>query len=144
MLLLLHEVACGYNRTMKRFTVLLLIMAIATSLGACSSSTEPTGTPAYAVTRSWSNGYEESALIYADGRSLMTHGQLIERIKLPADQMALLAAAAALEIPTGTNSDDPIIGVTIGAGTQVRPAGLLKDSLPELLNRLLDSHTLFP
>jgi hypothetical protein len=74
----------------------------------------------------------------------MTHGQLIERIKLPADQMALLAAAAALEIPTGTNSDDPIIGVTIGAGTQVRPAGLLKDSLPELLNRLLDSHTLFP
>ena len=129
---------------MKRFAVLLLAVVVATSLGACSSASEPTGTAAYAVTRSWSNGYEESALIFADGRSIMTHGQLIERIKLPADQMALLAAAAALEIPAGTNNDDPILGVTIGDSAQVRPAGLLKDSLPELLNRLLDSHTLFP
>ncbi len=129
---------------MKRFAVLLLAVVVATSLGACSSASEPTGTAAYAVTRSWSNGYEESALIFADGRSIMTHGQLIERIKLPADQMALLAAAAALEIPAGTNNDDPILGVTIGSGAQVRPAGLLKDSLPELLNRILDSHTLFP
>lgn len=129
---------------MKRFTALLLLTTISASFGACSSSAEPTGTPAYAVTRSWSNGYEESALIYADGRSIMTHGQLIERIQLPADQMALLAAAADLEIPVGTNNDDPIVGVTIGSGAQVRPAGLFKDSLPELLNRLLDSHTLFP
>lgn len=141
---LLHTFARGYNRTMKRCTVLLLLIAMSASFGACSSSTEPTGTPAYAVTRSWSNGYEESALIYADGRSIMTHGQLIEKIKLPADQMALLAAAADLEIPAGTNNDDPILGVTIGSGVQVRPAGLLKDSLPELLNRILDSHTLFP
>ena len=58
--------------------------------------------------------------------------------------MAELAAAAALEIPAGTNSDDPIIGVTIGDGPVVRPAGLQQDSLPELLNRLLDSHTLHP
>ena len=129
---------------MKRFTALLVAIAVATSLGACSSAAEPSGTPAYTVTRSWSNGYEESALVYADGRIVMTHGEYSEKVTLPADQMAALAAAAALEIPAGANSDDPIIGVAIGAGAPIRPAGLTKDSLPELLNRLLDSHTLNP
>ena len=129
---------------MKRFTALLVAIAVATSLGACSSAAEPSGTPAYTVTRSWSNGYEESALVYADGRTIMTHGEYSEKVTLPADQMAALAAAAALEIPAGANSDDPIIGVAIGAGAPIRPAGLTKESLPELLNRLLDSHTLNP
>jgi hypothetical protein len=129
---------------MKRLTVLLLTLASATSLVACSSATDPTGTPAYTVTRSWSNGMEEHGLIYADGRIVMTHGDHTERVTLPADQLAELSAAAALEIPAGTNSDDPIIGVIIGSGTPIRPAGLTKDSLPELLNRLLDSHTLHP
>jgi len=129
---------------MKRLTVLLLTLVTAASLVACSSAAEPTGTPAYTITRSWSNGMEEQALIYPDGRIVMTHGAYTERVTLPADQMAELTAAAALEIPVGTNSDDPIIGVTIGDGSVVRPAGLQQDSLPELLNRLLDSHTLHP
>jgi len=87
---------------------------------------------------------EEKALVYADGRTVMTHGEYSEKVTLPADQMAALAAAAALGIPAGANSDDPILGVTVGAGETVRPAGLEMDSLPELLNRLLDSHTLNP
>jgi hypothetical protein len=129
---------------MKRLAVLLLTLVAAISLAACSSAAAPSGTPAYTVTRSWSNGMEEQGLIYPDGRIVMTHGEHTERVTLPADQMAELAAAAALEIPAGTNSDDPIIGVTIGSGTPIRPAGLTKDALPELLNRLLDSHTLHP
>ena len=79
---------------MKRIVVLLLTLSAIASLAACSAATEPTGTPAYTVTRSWSNGMEEKAVVYADGRSIMTHGQYIERITLPADQMAALAAAA--------------------------------------------------
>jgi len=129
---------------MKPLAVLLLSLVAATSLAACSSAAEPTGTPAYTVTRSWSNGMEEKASVFADGRVIMEHGDHTERVTLPADQMAELAAAAALEIPAGTNSDDPIIGVIIGNGTPIRPAGLTKDALPELLNRLLDSHTLHP
>jgi hypothetical protein len=129
---------------MKRLVVLLLTLVAATSLGACNSATEPTGTPAYTITRSWSNGMEETGTVYADGRVLMAHGEHTERVTLPADQMDELAAAAVLEIPAGTNSDDPIIGVSIGSGTPIRPAGLTKDALPELLNRLLDSHTLHP
>ena len=129
---------------MKPLAVLLLSLVAATSLAACSSAAEPTGTPAYTVTRSWSNGMEEKASVFADGRVIVEHGDHTERVTLPADQMAELAAAAALEIPAGTNSDDPIIGVIIGNGTPIRPAGLTKDALPELLNRLLDSHTLHP
>jgi|UniRef100_UPI00404953CB hypothetical protein len=129
---------------MKRIVALLLTLIAIASLGACSTAAEPTGTPAYTVTRSWSNGMEEKAVVYADGRTIMTHGEYTERVTLPADQMAALAAAAVREIPVGANSDDPILGVTVGAGETVRPAGLELDSLPELLNRLLDSHTLFP
>lgn len=129
---------------MKRIVVLLLTLIAVASLAACSTAAEPTGTPAYTVTRSWSNGMEEKAVVYADGRTIMTHGEYSEKVTLPADQMAALAAAAVLEIPAGANSDDPILGVSIGDSAPVRPAGLTKDSLPELLNRLLDSHTLFP
>ena len=129
---------------MKRIVVLLLTLVAVASLAACSTATEPTGTPAYTITRSWSNGMEEKAVIYADGRTIMTHVEYSEKVTLPADQMAALAAAATLEIPAGANSDDPIIGVTIGDAAPIRPAGLTKDSLPELLNRLLDSHTLHP
>lgn len=129
---------------MKRLAVLLLTLVAATSLAACSNVAEPTGTPAYTITRSWSNGMEEKAVVYSDGRSIMTHGEYSEKVTLPADQMAELAAAAALEIPAGTNSDDPIIGVTIGTAEPIRPASLTQDLLPELLNRLLDSHTLHP
>ena len=129
---------------MKRIVALLLAVVAAASLAACSTATEPTGTPAYTITRSWSNGMEEKAVVYADGRTIMTHGEYSEKVTLPADQMAELAAAAALEIPAGANSDDPIIGVAIGDAAPVRPAGLTTDSLPELLNRLLDSHTLHP
>jgi len=129
---------------MKRIVVLLLTLSAIASLAACSAATEPTGTPAYTVTRSWSNGMEEKAVVYADGRTIMTHGEYSEKVTLPADQMAELAAAAALEIPAGSNSDDPIISISIGDAAPVRPAGLTKDSLPELLNRLLDSHTLNP
>ncbi len=129
---------------MKPLAALLLAIVAAASLGACSTAAEPTGTPAYTVTRSWSNGMEEKAVVYPDGRTIMTHGEHSERVTLPADQMAALANAAALEIPAGSNSDDPIIGVSVGDAAPIRPAGLTKDSLPELLNRLLDSHTIFP
>ncbi|NBO52673.1 MAG: hypothetical protein EBU83_04465 [bacterium] len=124
--------------------MLLLIVLTAASLAACSSASEPTGTPAYTITRSWSNGMEETGTIYPDGRVIMVHGEHTERVTLPDDQMAELAAAAALEIPAGANSDDPIVGVAIGSAPPVRPAGLTAGSLPELLNRLLDSHTLHP
>lgn len=123
---------------------LLLVALVAVGAGACSTASEPTGTPAYTITRSWSNGMEEQGLVYADGRIVMTHGEYTERVTIPADQMAELAAAAAQEIPAGANSDDPIVGVAIGDAAPIRPAGLTEGSLPELLNRLLDSHTLHP
>jgi len=113
-------------------------------LGACAGTNAPTGTPAYTVTRSWSNGYEEIGKIYQDGRTTMQHGSHEERLVVPADQMAELAAAAARGITPGSNADDPIVGVTIGDGATVRPAALDGGSLAALLNLLLDSHTLHP
>jgi hypothetical protein len=85
---------------------------------------------------------EERVEVYADGRTIMTHGDFEERVTLPSDQMTELAAAATTPADAGSNSDDPILGVIVGAEDEVRPAALTSGSIAELLNRLLDSHTL--
>ena len=85
---------------------------------------------------------EERVQVYADGRTIMTHGDFEERVTLPSDQMTELAAAATTPADAGSNSDDPILGVIVGAEDEVRPAALTPGSIAELLNRLLDSHTL--
>jgi len=85
---------------------------------------------------------EERVQVFADGKLIMNHGDHEERVVLPPDQLAELATAAAVPIAPGSNSDDPIIGVTIGGSAEVRPAALTPGSIAELLNTLLDSHTL--
>ena len=109
---------------------------------ACTATPEPAGSPLYAATRSWSNGIEERVEVFSDGKTIMTHGDYEERVTLPGDQMSELAAAAALPVDAGSTSDDPILGVTIGSGAEVRPAALTPGSIAELLDKLLDSHTL--
>ena len=133
------------RRVAGRLTALLGVLLLAALLAACGgSSAEPTGTPLYTVTRSWSNGIEETAQIYADGRIVMHHGEHVERVTIPADQIAELATAASAGVAQGSNSDSPILGVTIGDGAAVRPAANVPGSLAALLNLLLDSHTLHP
>ena len=110
--------------------------------GACTSEPAPSASLLYTATRSWSNGMEERVEVYEDGRTIMTHGDYEERITLPGDQMAELAAAATTPADAGSNSDDPILGVVVGPTAEVRPAALTPGSIAELLNKLLDSHTL--
>ena len=109
---------------------------------ACSATPEPSGSLLYVATRSWSNGMEERVEVFSDGKTIMTHGDVADRVTLPGEQMSELAAAAALPIDAGSDSDDPILGVTIGSSAEVRPAALTPGSIAELLNKLLDSHTL--
>ncbi|MFM2146914.1 MAG: hypothetical protein RL546_84 [Chloroflexota bacterium] len=111
-------------------------------IGGCTSSPEPSASLLYTATRSWSNGMEERVEVYADGKIIMIHGDFEERVTLPADQMAELATAATTPAEPGSNSDDPILGVTVSGSSDVRPAALTPGSIADLLNRLLDSHTL--
>ena len=123
----------------KSFVAGIAALVIAT---ACNATPEPSGSLLYVATRSWSNGMEERVEVFSDGKTIMTHGDYDERVTLPSDQMSELAAAAALPVDAGSNSDDPILGVTIGSSAEVRPAALTPGSIAELLNKLLDSHTL--
>ncbi|MFZ9385757.1 MAG: hypothetical protein ACO25O_02985 [Candidatus Limnocylindrus sp.] len=111
-------------------------------IGGCTSAPEPSASLLYTATRSWSNGMEERVEVYADGKTIMIHGDFQERVTLPADQMAELATAATTPAEPGSNSDDPILGVTVSGSSDVRPAALTPGSIADLLNRLLDSHTL--
>ena len=54
----------------------------------------------------------------------------------------LLPGSAGTPADPGSNSDDPILGVTVSGSPEVRPAALTPGSIAELLNRLLDSHVL--
>ena len=125
-----------------KFKSLVAGIAALVIAAACGASTEPSGSLLYSATRSWSNGMEERVEVFSDGKTIMTHGDYDERVTLPSDQMSDLAAAAALPVDAGSNSDDPILGVTIGSSAAVRPAALTPGSIAELLNKLLDSHTL--
>ena len=130
---------------MKRVRLLLLALVVIPLVAACGgSSAEPTGAPLYVVTRSWSNGMEERAEIFSDGRIVMHHGEHTERVTIPADQMAELAAAAQAGVAPGSNDDSPILGVSVDGAAPVRPAANVPGSLTALLNLLLDSHTLHP
>jgi hypothetical protein len=125
---------------MKSIAALLLALLVA----ACSGGPAATESAAYVITRNWSSGYVETGTVYADGRVVMGHGDHGERVILPQDQMQELAAAAALGVAPGSTSSDPIVGVMIGLDAPVSPADLSEGSLAELLNRVLDSHTLHP
>lgn len=121
---------------------LLAGLAVLLLAGACTSEPAPSASLLYTATRSWSNGMEERVEVYADGRTIMTHGDYEERITLPSDQMVELASAATTPADAGNNSDDPILGVIVGSEGEVRPAALTPGSIAELLNKLLDAHTL--
>jgi hypothetical protein len=86
----------------------------------------------------------EKAEVYGNGAVVMEHGDYTEKLRLPEDQLAQLRAAAEGGVAPGNNSDDPVIGVTVSGSDEVRPAALTEGSLADLLNRLLNDHTLNP
>jgi len=130
-----------YSKGVKLKSLLIGLAGIVLA-GACAAEPTPSDSLLYTATRTWSNGTEERVEVYADGRTIMTHGDYEERITLPADQMTELATAATAPLDRGSNSDDPILGVILGSKAEVRPAALTPGSIAELLNKLLDSHTL--
>lgn len=125
----------------------LLALAAAMVLAgvACSGDeVKPVGRLAYSITRTWSNGNVERADVYGNGAVVMEHGDYTEKIKLPEEQMALLRSAADGGVAAGASGGDPVVAITIQGGDEVRPAAITEGSLAELLNRLLDDHTLAP
>lgn len=124
---------------------LLLAISLVAVAGACAGEeVKPVGRIVYTITRSWSNGMLEKAEVYGNGAVVMAHGDHTEKIRLPEDQLAQFRAAAAGGVAPGSVADDPIIGVTISGSDEVRPAALTEGSVADLLNRLLDDHTLNP
>jgi hypothetical protein len=128
-----------------KLKMLLLAFGLLTVAGACAGEEVRTvGRVTYTITRSWSNGMVEKAEVYGNGAVVMEHGDYTEKLRLPEDQLAQLRAAAEGGVAPGNNSDDPVIGVTVSGSDEVRPAALTEGSLADLLNRLLNDHTLNP
>jgi hypothetical protein len=128
-----------------RLKAALLALGVLLIVGACAGEeVKPVGRVTFTITRSWSNGMLEKAEVYGNGAVVMEHGDYTEKIRLPEDQLELLRTAAEGGVAAGSNADDPVIGVTISGSDEVRPAAITKGSLAELLNRLLDDHTLNP
>ena len=128
-----------------KLKMLLLAFGLLAVAGACAGEeVKPVGRVTFTITRSWSNGMMEKAEVYGNGAVVMEHGDYTEKLRLPEDQLAQLRAAAEGGVAPGNNADDPISGVTVSGSDEVRPAALTEGSLADLLNRLLDDHTLNP
>ena len=97
-------------------------------------------------TLSWLKDHLETDASLNDIVETLTRiGLEVEHVTDPADTLKNFVVGHVLDAQPHPDADRlRVCMVDIGAGAPIRPAGLTKESLPELLNRLLDSHTLNP
>ena len=122
---------------------LLAGILLLTLLAACSGGTG--GTTAAKLLhyqRVWPDGTVEQQTIYADGRIEMKHGETLERITIPATAVATIQDALKQPIPTGLPTDSPKRTLTLADGTQIDAPRPDPGTVTELLERLLDTHSI--
>lgn len=94
--------------------------------------------------RVWPDGLAEHQTIWPDGRVLMRHGQTLERLTLDGEDVERIEGALEGEIPVGSPDDSPVRTLTLGDGTVIEAPRPDPGSATELLERLLDRHSLEP
>jgi hypothetical protein len=94
--------------------------------------------------RAWPDGMSERQEIWPDGRLLMWHGEHLERLTIDDDDVLRLQSALEADIPVGTADDEPRRVLTLEDGSVIEFVRPEPGSAAELLERLLDRHTLDP
>jgi hypothetical protein len=107
-----------------------------------SSWTGPTEDTLVAYERSWPDGLEERQLIEADGSVQMWHGDRFERLALPSEDLDRIVAALEDDIPVGAPEDSPARRLILADGTVVEHPRPVAGSVIELMDRLMETHSL--
>jgi hypothetical protein len=109
---------------------------------ACSASAGSDGTRLLSYQRQWPDGKVEQVTILTNGHVEMKHGDNLERITIGAADVSRLQDALARPIPTGSPDDSPGRTLTLADGTVIGAPRPAAGTVTELLERLLDTHTL--
>lgn len=92
--------------------------------------------------RVWPDGTTEQQTIYVDGRLEMKHGEVLERLTLDPADLSRIKDALAQPIPTGSPDDSPKRTLELADGTVIEAPTPVPGSVTELLETLLDTHSL--
>jgi hypothetical protein len=92
--------------------------------------------------RVWPDGNTEQQTIYTDGRIEMKHGEVLERLTIPSSDLARIQDALAQPIPTGSPDDSPKRTLELADGTVIEAPKPVPGSVTELLEQLLNTHSL--
>jgi hypothetical protein len=92
--------------------------------------------------RDWPDGVTEWEAIADDGTILMFHGDRVERFSLPQAEVEMLREALTAEIPIGSRDDSPVRTLTLEDGTVIQAPRPEPGSITELLERLMERHSL--
>lgn len=92
--------------------------------------------------RVWPDGRIEQQTIYTDGRIEMKHGDTLERLTIPTEDVTRLQDALKADIPTGSPDDSPKRTLTLADGTIVEAPLPVPGTVTDLLEQLLDTHLL--
>lgn len=137
--------AARTNAAPRHALVRTLLVALAGMLllAACASSGgTTTAAKLLHYQRVWPDGRIEQQTIYADGRIEMKHGETLERITIPAEDVTRIQDALKADIPIGSPDDSPRRTLTLADGTVIQAPRPEPGTVTDLLERLLDSHLL--
>jgi hypothetical protein len=118
---------------------LVTLVGVLVACGSTAGEDEPGWLVRYE--RVWPDGYTERETVWPDGRVLMRHGEHLERLRLEDADVERLRVALEGDLPAGSPDDSPRRTVTL-EGREPQPSRPEPGSATELLERLLDRHTL--
>jgi len=119
-----------------------VLLAIAAVALACSPNTSGLGPVLVRYERVWPDGRVEEQTIDTAGKVLMKHGDVLERLTLGADDLAVIEAALAEPIPTGSPDDSPDRTIELADGTVIDAPRPDEGTVTQLLENLMDTHRL--
>ena len=132
--------APGHSRKKGRSVLVFVLLALL--LAACSPDASGLGPTLVRYERVWPDGKVEEQTIDTSGKVLMKHGDVLERLTLDADDLALIEAALEQPIPTGSPDDSPKRTLELGDGRVIEAPRPEPGTATELLEQLMDTHSL--
>lgn len=133
------------RRALRPVVVGLLLVLVALALAGCASGSgggSGGGAKLLHYQRVWPDGNTEQQTIYTDGRIEMKHGETLERLTLSAADLARVADALKQPIPTGSPDDSPKRTLELADGSVIEAPRPEPGTVTELLENLLNTHTL--
>jgi hypothetical protein len=136
-------IAASPSRLLRALLVVVAVVTLAAAVLGCGAAAGEDDQGWFVrYERVWADGLRERETIWPDGRLLMKHGDYLERLTLTAADVDRLQTALEDDIAVGSPDDSPKRTITLGDGTVIAAARPEPGTITDLLDRLLDRHTL--